>query len=850
MSSQAVSDVRRISALSGLLFSALLVSAFALVFGPSVMAQFMRQDGPSGWGYGYGYGYGVGYGWDEGTFAGYATVMDGGSIEYTVTNIVYDPYDVSGGATLIPEISDCISCVSSGITLPFDFTFYGNTYDTIYASNNGFISFNSDTEDGCCGTQIPGFSTPVDNLIAGAWTNLSPLEGGHVEYEVFGSEPNRVFVIEYDGVEVNAGDGNVTVQIHLHEDDTIEIHTASIDITGQLVTQGVLNIGATSGTATPGINYAFNYENALFAYRFESDEGSSGDPFVYGHGYGFGYGLEDHEDSSVIAYDPATDTYDVGFEGTESFGGEMLWSSALIIPVSDETDPNAAEQWYFNANVRVHTENGHIFTIPRYTVIDASDIIGGVVLSFFRVTIENDIEGIPDEVRGDVRFGSSANDDLIPSFNLNDEDESMSISFLVDEGLEGDDLDVWYFDGEDWILDAQTCEVDEGVCTITASSFTAYAVAGGTIGGGGSTTIAPYTTLSLPNGGQSLTAGQSYDILWNAAGTGLSQIRLSLSTDGGATFPTTITTLTSNPGTFRWTVPSVTTTTARIKIEALTASGSVLASDMSDADFSIASGTTGGDEDEEDTTPALPTFSDEVDGEPFDATASGSDARDREEADEDLPLICPADALVKLPSDNDPSTQSDSTVYYIGLDAKRHSFLNDVFYSSWYDSFGPVLVVDPATLASIPLGKPIMVRPGTFWVKAQNDPKTYYVAPNNVLRWIANETAALMLGGINWNQNVIDLDPSLFSHFTMGDVIDTMVLASGWPRGSLMKTSTSDTVWYVAEDTRRPFTSDAAFSSNRYQDRFIETSDAAGWTSLPLGTPIESQEDGLFSLQH
>lgn len=53
-------------------FSAIIVAAFFLVFSPAV-ADFLRLTGSTGWGYGYGYGYGWGYGWDGGTVAGYRT---------------------------------------------------------------------------------------------------------------------------------------------------------------------------------------------------------------------------------------------------------------------------------------------------------------------------------------------------------------------------------------------------------------------------------------------------------------------------------------------------------------------------------------------------------------------------------------------------------------------------------------------------------------------------------------------------------------------------------------------------------------------------------------------------------
>lgn len=61
------------SNISKIIFAALLIAVFVFIFGPSVRAQFARQDGPAGWGHGYGYGYGYGYGFDGGTLFGYRT---------------------------------------------------------------------------------------------------------------------------------------------------------------------------------------------------------------------------------------------------------------------------------------------------------------------------------------------------------------------------------------------------------------------------------------------------------------------------------------------------------------------------------------------------------------------------------------------------------------------------------------------------------------------------------------------------------------------------------------------------------------------------------------------------------
>ncbi len=223
----------------------------------------------------------------------------------------------------------------------------------------------------------------------------------------------------------------------------------------------------------------------------------------------------------------------------------------------------------------------------------------------------------------------------------------------------------------------------------------------------------------------------------------------------------------------------------------------------------------------------------------------------RTEANAKLPPNFPVDSLVKLADDKNPKTDVDSAVYYIGLDAKRHSFINNHIFSSWYSNFDDIKIIDATTLASITLGTPILSRPGTWWVKIASDPKTYYVEPGSYkLRWIKDEATALALGGSDWNKNILDVGVSYFANYSSGDPIDMTYLAKLWPAGALLKLASDTTIWYATGTERRRFASKSAFSANGFQDRFIELNNKPGWQYLPTGADITGFEDALFSLQH
>jgi Metallo-peptidase family M12B Reprolysin-like/Secretion system C-terminal sorting domain len=100
--------------------------------------------------------------------------------------------------------------------------------------------------------------------------------------------------------------------------------------------------------------------------------------------------------------------------------------------------------------------------------------------------------------------------------------------------------------------------------------------------------------LTSPNGGESYFGGSSQTITWDVVNTNLAPInvanvKISLSTDGGQTYPTVITNSTPNDGSEVLTIPAVVSTTARIKVEAV---GNIFF-DISNANFIIATAPNG-----------------------------------------------------------------------------------------------------------------------------------------------------------------------------------------------------------------------------------------------------------------
>ncbi len=94
--------------------------------------------------------------------------------------------------------------------------------------------------------------------------------------------------------------------------------------------------------------------------------------------------------------------------------------------------------------------------------------------------------------------------------------------------------------------------------------------------------------VSIPNTAVSWAGGSTQTITWavansTAAPVSCANVKISLSTDGGLTFPTILAASTANDGTEALTIPNTATTTARIKIEAV---GNIFF-DISNTNFTI-----------------------------------------------------------------------------------------------------------------------------------------------------------------------------------------------------------------------------------------------------------------------
>lgn len=130
-------------------------------------------------------------------------------------------------------------------------------------------------------------------------------------------------------------------------------------------------------------------------------------------------------------------------------------------------------------------------------------------------------------------------------------------------------------------------------------------------------------------------------------------------------------------------------------------------------------------------------------------------------------------SLIKLPDDQDPNTQVDSTVYYYASDGKRYVFSNEKCYFTWYLDYSQLQIVNAATMAQLPLGGNITYKPGVKLIKFPSVPKVYAVARGGTLRWVTTEQLARTLYGNDWYINDLDdVSEAFYQNYQFGEDID------------------------------------------------------------------------------
>ncbi|MBT4856890.1 hypothetical protein HON52_01750 [Candidatus Uhrbacteria bacterium] len=140
----------------------------------------------------------------------------------------------------------------------------------------------------------------------------------------------------------------------------------------------------------------------------------------------------------------------------------------------------------------------------------------------------------------------------------------------------------------------------------------------------------------------------------------------------------------------------------------------------------------------------------------------------------------------EMPSGDDITTveagdfiksDSFSAVYYVTSDCGRRVFMDEKTYFTWQDDYDNLVEVTDETLSELSLDGVMLPKAGTVLVKIQSDPKVYALGAGSTyspdLQWVSDEDVAIDLFGDDWADYVIDIEPTFFNKFGVGDDIES-----------------------------------------------------------------------------
>ena len=107
--------------------------------------------------------------------------------------------------------------------LPFTFTFYGESYDQVFISDNGYVNFLGADLFNPFPVSIPSEGSPNAAIYA-LWRDLHLVGDAQVSYATIGSPGDRTFVLELTDIGVRGSAASLDLEIKLHESgETVDL---------------------------------------------------------------------------------------------------------------------------------------------------------------------------------------------------------------------------------------------------------------------------------------------------------------------------------------------------------------------------------------------------------------------------------------------------------------------------------------------------------------------------------------------------------------------------------------------------------------------------------------------------
>ena len=231
--------------------------------------------------------------------------------------------DISSTGTLVNGLTD--DNVIGPIEIGFPFPFYELDLNQLYISSNGFITFDSNSDDGCCNGQPIPKADFVNHLIAWMWSDLHP-KNGTVHFQNINNES---IIIQFTNYGEYGGSGTVDAQVHLKNNGEIIFYYK--DFSGNINNENV-SIGIESQTGESGLQVAFN------TVYLENELALSFKPFWLSSNFNESILPPNMEEQITLNVD--TQNLEVGdYDGYFIIQSNDITRPQIILPVSLEVIP-------------------------------------------------------------------------------------------------------------------------------------------------------------------------------------------------------------------------------------------------------------------------------------------------------------------------------------------------------------------------------------------------------------------------------------------------------------------------------------------------------------------------------
>ena len=161
------------------------------------------------------------------------------------------------------------------VGLPFVFKFYGQSYDSVTAASDGYISFTTVTGNNSYENNTPlPYYFADSTMVAGLWDNMDGEYSGPQRWYYYSDTTNHRFIIEYSGVRHYMTPNRETFQIVLYDTTGGTSNAGGPTLTGDgeivilykdMPKELDFTTGIENQAKTDGLQYFYNTEYALGA---------------------------------------------------------------------------------------------------------------------------------------------------------------------------------------------------------------------------------------------------------------------------------------------------------------------------------------------------------------------------------------------------------------------------------------------------------------------------------------------------------------------------------------------------------------------------------------------------------